>query len=305
MTRPEPENVTRVTCVGTGTIGGGWAAYFLSRGLDVTATDPGKDAELMLKRIIDGAWPKLQSLGLAPGADPSRLCFTPHLEEAVADAEFIQESAPDEEDLKIELFEHIGKAAPAHVVVSSSSSKFLPSRISRNCAHPERCIVGHPFAPSYLIPLVEVVGGEKTSDDAIGWAERFYRHFGKKPLRLRKEIEAYVANRLQHAILAEAANLVDQGICDFKDIDDAVAYGPGLRWAFAGPPTCYHMGGGKGGVRHMINHFGWSYGSKDNAQALLDSVDDMTSHIDMDALESWRDDNLISILKGIKPLPPN
>ena len=304
MTRPEPEYVTRVACVGAGTIGGGWAVYFLSRGLDVVATDPGKGAGEVLKRIVDGAWPKLESLGMAPGADPARLHFTPSLEEAVAEAEFIQESAPDNEELKVELFERIGNAAPAETVVSSSSSKFLPSRISRHCLHPERCIVGHPFAPSYLIPLVEVVGGEKTSDAVLDWAVRFYRHVGKKPLRLKKEIEAYVANRLQHAIIAEAANLVDQGICDFEDIDDAVAHGPGLRWAFAGPPTCYHMGGGKGGVRHMLDHFGWSYGSEDNAQSLVDSVNNMTNHIDMDTLESWRDDNLLAILKGIKPLPP-
>ena len=303
MARPEPEDVTRVACVGAGTIGGGWAVYFLAQGMDVVASDPGNGASEMLERIVAGAWPKLESLGLAPGADRSRLSFTASIEEAVAEADFIQESAPDNEDLKIELFERIGQAAPSDTVISSSSSKFLPSRLSQACAHPERCIVGHPFAPSYLIPLVEVVGGEKTTDDVLDWAVRFYRHAGKKPLRLKKEIEAYVANRIQHAVLAEAASLVDQGVCDFEDIDDAVAYGPGLRWAFAGPPTCYHMGGGKGGVRHMLDHFGWSYGSEGNAEALVESIDNIAGHVDMDTLEGWRDDNLLSILKGIKPLP--
>ena len=208
MTRPEPENVERVACVGTGTIGGGWAAYFLSRGMDVIATDPGNDARETLERIVTGAWPKLESLGLAPGADPGRLRFTTSVEEAVDQAQFVQESAPDKEDLKIELFERIAGAAPADTVISSSSSKFLPSRLSTRATHPERCIVGHPFAPSYLIPLVEVVGGEKTSDEVLDWAVRFYRHAGKRPLRLKKEIEAYVANRIQHAVLAEAANLM-------------------------------------------------------------------------------------------------
>ena len=304
MARPQPEQVKRVACVGAGTIGGGWAAYFLSRGMDVVATDPGDGARETLERMVNGVWPKLESLGLAPGADPARLHFTTRVEEAVAEAQFIQESAPDKEDLKIDLFERISQAAPADTVISSSSSKFLPSRLARSCVHPERCIVGHPFAPSYLIPLVEVVGGEKTSDEVLDWAVRFYRHVGKKPLRLKKEIEAYVANRIQHAVLTEAANLVEQGICDYQDIDSAVANGPGLRWAFAGPPTCYHLGGGKGGVRHMIDHFGWSYGSEEGATALIEAVDKMTGHVDMDALESWRDDNLLTIMKGLKPLPP-
>ncbi len=302
MTRPAPENVTKITCVGSGTIGSGWAAWFLAQGRDVTMTDPAPDAEAKARVNIDQAWPYLEELGLKPGASRDRLSFEPDLAKAVSEAEFIQESAPDREQLKIDLFAEIDAAAPVDTVIASSSSAFLPTSLQSTCQHPERAIIGHPFVPSYLVPLVEVVGGEKTAPEVLTWSHAFYDAAGKKAMTLKKEIEAYVANRLQHVIFEEASSLVAQGICDYEDIDTAMSYGPGMRWAFAGPVVCYHLGGGKGGVRHMIDHFGWTGEEKDK-QALIASVDAMVGDASVETLEAWRDANLVAMLKAFKPSP--
>ena len=304
MSRPDPGNVKKITCVGAGTIGGGWTAYYLSRGFDVIATDPGEHAQAHLNRVIDTAWPVLQQLDLAPGASRDRLSFTSDLETAVAEADFIQESAPDNEELKIELFARIGAAARPDTVIASSSSAFLPSSISRNCKNPQRCIVAHPFAPSYIMPLVEVVGAPGTDPAVMDWAVAFYNGIGKKPLRLKKEIDSYVANRLQHAVIQEAAALVDAGVCDYEGIDTAMAYGPGLRWAFAGPAMCYHLGGGKGGMQHMFDHFGFA-GTDAAKQDMFESVERMAAGRDVDALEDWRDRNLVLMLKKLRMFDDN
>jgi carnitine 3-dehydrogenase len=173
MSRSEPDAVKQIACVGTGTIGAGWAAFFLARGFDVVATDPAEGAEARLHRLVGDAWPKLARLGLARSASRDRLRFVTRLEEAVGGADLIQESAPDREDLKIELFARIDAAARADAVIASSSSQFLPSRLAARCRHPERCIVAHPFAPSYLMPLVEVVGGARTDPRVMDWAMAF------------------------------------------------------------------------------------------------------------------------------------
>jgi 3-hydroxyacyl-CoA dehydrogenase len=301
MSRSEPDAVKQIACVGTGTIGAGWAALFLARGFDVVATDPGEGAQAHLERLVGDAWPKLARLGLAESASRDRLRFVSRLEDAVGGADFIQESAPDREDLKIELFERIGDAARHDVVIASSSSQFLPSRLAVRCRHPERCIVAHPFAPSYLMPLVEVVGAAGTDPQVMDWAVAFYERIGKKALRLKKEGEWFIANRLQLVVFAEASRLVAEGICEFEDVDTAMAFGPGLRWAFAGPALCYHMGGGKGGVRHMIDHFGWK-GDLATADRLVAAVDRMTAGRGMDEIESWRDDNLLALLGTLKRL---
>lgn len=303
MARPDPHHVKRITCVGAGAIGGGWTAYFLARGIDVVATDPGPDAEARLAHIVDVAWPSLERIGLAPGARRDRLRFTTDLEDAVADAEFIQESALDDEDLKIELFARIDTAAPNDVVIASSSSHFLPSRIASKCRHPERCIVGHPFAPSYLLPLVEVVGGERTDDAVLDWSMAFYTAIGKRAVRLKKEIESYISNRLQMVVLREINALVEAGICDYRDADAALVYGPGLRWAFAGPLACWNMAGGLGGIRGAIEHWGW-HGPDGLDKVAIGEVDAMTGHLTMDEIHAWRDDNLLTLLEALKPLPP-
>ncbi|MDX1431162.1 MAG: 3-hydroxyacyl-CoA dehydrogenase NAD-binding domain-containing protein [Gammaproteobacteria bacterium] len=294
--------IRRVACIGTGTIGSGWAALGLARGLDVAAWDPAPGAEAALAASIDGAWPKLARLGLTDGASRERLVFAPSLADAVAGADFVQESAPDDEALKIGLLAEIDSACPRAAVIASSSSRFLPTRLASSCRHPERVIVGHPFVPAYLVPLVEVVGGERTLPGVMTAAAAFYTRLGKRPLLLKKEIEAYVANRLQHAVFEEALRLVAAGVCDYDDIDRAVTWGPGLRWAVVGPVLHRHLGGGKGGVRHMIEHFGWR-GAPGTEQAFIDAVEARWGHVSIDALESWRDDNLIAMLEHLEPPP--
>ena len=294
MTRPDPDKVRRAACVGAGTIGGGWAAYFLARGMDVVASDPGPDAEAKMRDLVARAWPHLEHLGLAAGASQDRLAFSHDMAEAVVDADFIQESGPDWKDLKVGVFENIGAAARADVVIASSSSKFLPTDIAARCAQPQRCIVGHPFAPSYLLPLVEVVGGEKTSAHVMDWAVAFYDHIGKKALRLKREIEGYIANRLQFAVFEEMHRLVEAGICDYADVDTAMRYGPGQRWAFAGPLLCLHMAGGQGGLTGFIEHFGWSGPDGSQAKA-VGEVEHLYGDFSMDEIEAWRDANLMAI----------
>ena len=298
MGLPDPKSVERVTCVGSGTIGGGWAAYFLSRGMDVVASDPGPAAEKNLRDLLERAWPKLEQLGLADGASPDRLNFESDLASALADTQFVQESAPDREDLKIELFEKIDAATAPDVVISSSSSQFVPTSIASRCAHPERVIIGHPFAPSYLLPLVEVVGGEKTDDAVLDWAMTFYTAVGKHALKLRNEIEFYISNRLQSVVSQEIHSLVQANICNYEEADRAVVYGPGLRWAFAGPLLCAHMGGGRGGIRGSIAHWGWHGPPELEAQAIEEA--ETSAGTDMAAIESWRDDNLLRMLKQLR-----
>lgn len=302
MTRPDPDKVGRVACIGAGTIGGGWAAWFLSRGMDVVASDPGPDAEDLLRDLVMRAWRPLEQLGLAPGASPSRLTFTGDVAEAVSGAQFIQESAPDDLELKIDLVARIDAAAPATTVIASSSSRFLPSDITSRCTRPERCIVGHPFTPSYLVLLVEVVGGEKTDRQVMDWACAFYNAAGKKALRLKKEIEGYIANRLQFAVFAEMHRLVEGGICDYADVDVAMRYGPGMRWAFAGPLLCSHLGGGQGGLAGFINHFGWSGPEQLEAVARAE-VEALYGRLSLSELEAWRDQNLLAMMANLKMEP--
>jgi 3-hydroxyacyl-CoA dehydrogenase len=288
--------------VGTGTIGAAWAACFLSRGIEVFATDPNPAAGAHLEKAIDAAWPKLAAIGLPSEADRSQLRFTSDMTEAVSGADFIQESAPDNEDLKIELIGQISESCPIDSVIASSSSTFLPSRLASRCRNPERIIVGHPFVPVYLIPLVEVVGGAQTSPDVLDWAAGFYDRLGKAPLRLKTEIEGYIANRLQRVVFEEALALVANGICDYDDIDKAVTLGPGLRWAIQGPILHRHLGGGKGGVRHMIDHFGWD-GEAGGEHQFIEAIHDRWGHTTIDELEDWRDDNLVTMLKHLRSAP--
>jgi 3-hydroxyacyl-CoA dehydrogenase len=302
MSRPSPDRIGRVTCVGAGTIGAGWSALFLAHGLDVTATDPAPDAENTLRARVARSWPKLERRGLAAGASLDRLRFVPDLEQAVREAQFIQESAPDDESLKIDLLARIDAACPAETVIASSSSKFLPSRLGMRCAHPQRIAIGHPFVPSYLVPLVEIVGGADADPDALAWLDGFYRRVGKTPITLKKEIEAYVANRLQAVLLEEASRLVAQGVCDWMDVELAVTKGPGFRWPIQGPVLHRHLGGGSGGVRHMLAHFGWR-GAPETRDAFIDTVEQRWGQVPMDELEDWRDENMLMLLENLREAP--
>ena len=249
--------IARVAVVGTGVIGASWAAHFLARGLDVTATDPGRDAEARLRADVAAHWPTLQRFGLADGASPDRLRFDADLAAAVADADFVQESGPEREAVKHELYAALDTATRPDVVLASSSSGMLPSAIARGCPdHPERVLIGHPFNPPHLIPLVEVVPGERSAPAAVETAMAFYRQVGKRPIRLRQELPGHVANRLQAALWQEAYSLVERGVATVADIDTAIAHGPGLRWAVLGPFVNQHLSGGAGGLAHVLEHLG-------------------------------------------------
>jgi 3-hydroxyacyl-CoA dehydrogenase len=241
-----------VAVVGTGVIGASWAAQYLARGLDVIATDPAPNAEDNLRKYVDEAWEQLEQIGLSPGASRDRLSFTKDSKQALAKADLVQENGPERPDFKIKLFADMDEVTPVDSLIASSSSGITPSVMQSACKHPERVIVGHPFNPPHIIPLVEVVGGTKTSPDAIQQAMRFYASIGKKPIHLRKELPGHVANRLQAALYREVLHLIQQGVLSVEESDTAVSYGPGLRWGVMGQSLQWHVGGGAGGIQHFM-----------------------------------------------------
>ena len=305
MDRPP---ITRVATVGTGVIGASWTSCFLARGLDVVATDPARGAEDRLRADVEAHWPALGRLGLADGASPDRLRFTTDVEEAVAGAQFVQESGPEREELKQALFATLDAATGPDVVLASSSSGLLPTRIQEACErHPDRVLVGHPFHPAHLVPLVEVVGGERTDDAAIERAIAFYEDVGKRPIRVRAELPGHLANRLQAALWREAYSLVDRGVATVADIDTAIAHGPGLRWALLGPFVLQHLSGGPEGLAHTLEHLGppmvdwWQAMSTPDftpelIAAAVSGVDQELASVDQDAMVAERDRLLIDLL---------
>jgi carnitine 3-dehydrogenase len=252
MSAPKP--IRRITIVGTGVIGASWAAYYLSRGFTVIATDPGPNAETTLRRYVDDAWSVLTRAGLSPGASRDLLSFTPNLTSALSEADFVQENAPERPDFKTKLFAEIDAATPPDSILASSSSGITMDVIQAACKRPERCVIGHPFNPPHVIPLVEVVGGAMTATTTIERAMDFYASIGKKPIRLHKALTGHVANRLQAALYKEILYLVQQGVLSVADADTAVCYGPGLRWGVMGPSLQWHVGGGAGGIHHFMEH---------------------------------------------------
>ena len=246
--------IHRIAIVGTGVIGASWAAQYLARGFDVVATDPAPNAEANLRKYVDEAWEQLTVIGLSPGAARDRLSFTSSMKDALSNADLVQENGPERPDFKIKLFADMDDATPADSLIASSSSGITPSVMQSQCKHPERVLIGHPFNPPHLIPLVEVVGGTKTSPDAIQQALAFYASIGKKPIYLRKELPGHVGNRLQAALYREVMYLIQQGVLSVADADDAVSYGPGLRWGVMGPSLQWHLGGGPGGIKHFMEH---------------------------------------------------
>jgi len=297
----------KLAVIGAGVIGSGWAARALACGLDVVAWDPASKGEQRLREAVANAWPALERVGLAKGASQQRLSFARDLPGAVADAGFVQESGPEIESLKRSLLADIDEVARPDVVIASSSSGLLPSRIQDECRHPERILVGHPFNPVYLLPLVEVVPGARTSSDAVEKAADFYRRIGMRPLNVRHEIEGYISDRLQEAIWREALHLVADGIATTEEIDDAIVYGPGLRWAFMGTFLALHLAGGEGGMRHALEQFGpalklpWTKLqapelTPELARRVIDGTKAQADGRSIKQLERWRDERLIQIM---------
>jgi len=246
--------IHRIAIVGTGVIGASWAAQYLARGFDVVATDPAPNAEANLRKYVDEAWEQLKDIGLSPGASRDRLSFTANMKEALSKADLVQENGPERPDFKIKLYADMDDATPVDSIIASSSSGITPSVMQSKCQHPERVVVGHPFNPPHIIPLVEVVGGTRTSPEAIKQAMAFYTSIGKKAIHVRKELPGHVANRLQAALYREMLYLIEQGVLSVEETDAAVCYGPGLRWGVMGQSLQWHVGGGAGGINHFMEH---------------------------------------------------
>jgi carnitine 3-dehydrogenase len=300
--------VTRVGVVGTGLIGASWAALFLSRGLDVRATDPAPQAESALRRAVEMAWPALEQLGVAPDASMDRLRFSTDLETALDGVQFVQESGPEREPIKIDLYSKIDAVLPREATIASSSSGLLMSKLQASCRFPERCVIGHPFNPPHLIPLVEVVGGKLTAPQTVDSTVAFYRSIGKYPIRVTKEVKGNVANRMQAALWHEAASLVADGVASVADVDAAIAMGPALRWALMGPLLTLHLGGGPGGLRYWFDNIsklrpGDSIGSTVMSAELIDllvkGVAEEAAGRSVSDLVKERDEKLIAMYRAI------
>lgn len=303
--------IRTVAAIGTGVIGAGWVARWLANGLDVVAWDPGAGAEAKLRASVANAWPALERVGLKEGASPDRLRFAATLAEAAAAADFIQESAPEDIGLKRRLHAEIDAAARPEVLVGSSSSGLLPSEMQAGCRHPERLVVGHPFNPVYLLPLVEVLGGRQTAPASVEAATAFYRSIGMRPLRVRTEIEGYIADRLLEALWREALHLINDGVATTAEIDDAIRFGPGLRWSFMGTMLVYHIAGGDAGMRHFMAQFGpalklpWTkLAAPELTEALIERIAEGTERQaagrSVKELERYRDDCLISVMEALR-----
>jgi 3-hydroxyacyl-CoA dehydrogenase len=301
--------ISRVAVIGTGVVGASWTALFLAKGLQVMATDVAPNAEASLRRFVDAAWPALRRLGLAPGASQSNLKFTADLPAAVRDAEFVQENGPERIDFKKKLYGQLDELSQPDVIIASSSSGLTMSEIQTGCtSHPERCVIGHPFHPPHLIPLVEIVGGAKTSEDALQRATEFYAAIGKRTVRLHKEVPGHVANRLQAALGREVYHLVAEGVVSVADVDAALSWGPGLRWGIMGQVLLNHLGGGQGGIEHFFQQFtgpmtawwkvlGSPVLTPEVQQMLTDGVHAEVGSRSIAELEAQRDEVLIGLLE--------
>ena len=249
-------HIKNIGIVGTGVIGASWAAFFLAHGFDVRATDPADGAEEKLRELIASYWPTLGELGMSEHASQDRLVFDKNLKKVLEGVDFVQENGPERLDIKRQLIASIDAAIPNYAIIATSSSGILISSIQDAARHPERVLLGHPFSPPHLIPLVEVLGGKLTSEEYIKQAIEFYASVGKKPIRIRREIKGHVTNRLQAALWQEAFWLVEQGIATVADIDTAISHGPGLRWGLLGPFLNLEIAGGAGGLSHLLQHLG-------------------------------------------------
>lgn len=249
-------SIKQAAIVGTGVIGNGWIVRMLAQGYDVIAADPAEGAEERMRRAVEQSWPYVEALGLAEGASKDRLTFVKDTEEAVKNADFIQENVPEVEELKQFVLQTIDKHAKPDAVIGSSTSGIMPSELQENLQHPERFVVAHPFHPVYILPLVEVVAGKQTTDENVDKAKAFYESLNMSVLLVRHEIEGHIADRLIEAIWRESLHIVNEGIATTEEVDKAFTHGAGMRYAQYGPFLTFHLAGGEGGMRHMLKQFG-------------------------------------------------
>ena len=307
--RIAPDQVKHVTSIGAGPIGAGWAAHFLARGYQVTAYIHHRDEENQFMSVVNTAWPCLVDLGLADGASLDRLTVTDDLNVATREAQFIQESAPERMEIKQALYETLGRITPPEVVIASSTSGLTMTDIQTKSATPERCVVGHPFNPPYLLPLVEVIGGDKTAEDALDWVMAFYHHAGKEPIRLKKEIPGFIATRLQEALWREALHMVANGEASPEDIDRALRFGPAPRMAIQGQCMAFHVACGAGGMATNLDQFGpalklpWTRLkapelTQELRDAMVNGCNDMAAGRHFEDMAAERDRRIVAVLKA-------
>jgi 3-hydroxyacyl-CoA dehydrogenase len=301
--------IRRVAIIGTGVIGASWSALFLAKGLQVVATDIAPNAEAALRKFVETAWPAVKRLGLSPGASQSNLKFTAALAQAIGDVDLVQENGPERIDFKKKLYGQLDELLPPEVIIASSSSGLTMSEIQSGAAsHPERCVIAHPFNPPHLIPLVEIVGGVKTSEATIQRAAEFYTSIGQRTVRLNKEMPGHVANRLQAALAREVYHLVSEGVVSAADVDTALCWGPGLRWGVMGNMLLNHLGGGQGGIEHFFQQFtgpmtawwkvlGQPVLTPEVQKKLIDSVHAEVGSRTIDELAAERDEVLLGLLE--------
>lgn len=306
------EDIRRVTCVGSGLIGQGWAALFALGGYDVVMQDLTED-------ILDGAFRRvgnhirfLVEAGLGEDAEgaASRISTTTSLEEALEGSDFVQESIYESYDAKRPLYAKMDRLTPSDTVLASSTSGLLMSEIQMSMGlHPERGVVAHPWNPVHLVPLVEICPGERTSAEAVELTRALMEDIGKVPVVLMKEAPGFIANRLSAALWREALHLVDTGVASVEDVDKAVSAGPGIRWAIMGPYLTYHLGGGKGGIEYLMRHIGvkkaawletmakWTVTPESAVEKAVEGVEEMVSGKTLEELERWRDGYLVALNK--------
>ncbi len=302
----------RIGLLGGGVIGGGWAARFLLHGSDVRLYDPDPAASETVAEVVDDARRAYRRLTMAPLPEEGRLTIVATPEAAAEGAEFVQESAPERELLKRELLARAGRAAPAATVFASSTSGIRPSLLQPDMPDPGRLVVGHPFNPVYLLPLVEVCPGAETAAEAVERAADVYRSIGMRPLVMRREIDGFVADRLQEALWREALWLVNDGIATVSEVDDSIRFGPGLRWSFMGTYLTYRIGGGARGMRHFLEQFGpaleWPWTkltdvpdlSAELIERIVEQSDEQAEGRSARELARIRDDCLVAVLQALR-----
>ena len=307
----DPESVTRVSSLGAGPIGGGWTAHFLARGYDVTAYLHDESETDAFMSILNTAWVSLTALGLSPGASIDRLRIVTDLEDALDGAEFVQESGPERLEIKQALYNKMGAILPPSVVIGSSTSGLMMSDIQVDCITPERTVIGHPFNPPYLLPLVEIVGGNKTAPEAVAWAGKFYKIAGKAPLMMKKEIPGFVATRLQEALWREALHMVANDEATPEDIDIALMNGPAPRMAAQGQCMAFHVACGEGGMATNLDQFGpalklpWTRLeapelTKDLRDRMVDGCNTVAKGQHFEDMVAQRDREIVGVLNALR-----
>ncbi len=308
------EQPRRIGLVGTGSVGSGWAAIYLARGYEVVACDPAPDAEDRLHAFVANTWDALQRIGFATAdrVPDGKISFAPSAGAVAAASDFVQENAPENLALKQAVYAEIEDAAPASLVIGSSTGGIPPSQLQAKMRHPERLLVCHPFNPPHLVPLIEIIGGEKTAPAVVDWALRFFTALGKKPIRVDKEVTGFLTNRLQFALLREAVHCVAEGIASPQAIEDAMRYGLGPRWAVMGALTTFTLAGGEGGMPHVLTIAPelqkWmdacgtpQLTDPDVQQKLIAAAEDITRGRALPDIIAWRNERLVDLLRAVGP----